>query len=92
MQESSGWESLATGARVKAAYVLSIGSGELGSGRPTQGSMTSRDIEFGTGEPCTAVHRSEQVTFINETREAHVRVTSFRVARSQGALVGEVCD
>ena len=53
MQESSGWESLARGARVQGAYVRSIGSGELESGKPTQGSMTSRDIGLWTGEPCT---------------------------------------
>ena len=53
MQEISGSKSFAKGARAKGTYVRSIGSGELGSGRPTQGSMTSREIELENREPCT---------------------------------------
>ena len=30
-----------------------LGQGSYGSGRPTQGSMTSREIEIQIGEPCT---------------------------------------
>ena len=29
------------------------GQGSIGSGKPTQGSITSREIELGTGELCT---------------------------------------
>ena len=47
---------------------------------PLRGFKESREIELGTGELWTE-YRSEQVTLINKTREAQVRMTSFRVAR-----------
>ena len=61
----------------------SIGSGELGSGRSTQWvkdiSWNGTLYDWGTLD---SIYRSEQATSFNKTREAQVRVSKFRVARS----------